>query len=374
MQDTVLSVSDCIALVNQTLDYAYPFVLIEGEVASFKISKEKFVFFDVKDDEGVLSCFMMIYQLRTPLEDGMRVKMMAQPRLTAWGRFSLTVREVKPIGEGNIKRSFEMLKKQLAGEGLFAPERKRILPVMPERVGLIASVESAGYADFIKIIGQRWGGLQIDVADVQVQGSNAPRQIMRALDYFNQSQNPVDVVVLARGGGSVEDLAVFNDEPLVRMVAASRIPTLVAVGHETDTSLCDLVADIRASTPSNAAQLLVSDRNAMANEIDHKLRFARHKMQQQVDAVNNTLSTISTTLLTRMQQHLAMQQRRLDYAQNTLNQLNPKTVLKRGYALVRNEQDAIVKKTTDVKKGDILTVELYRNIIEVGVKNVRKKS
>lgn len=374
MQDIILSVSDCIALINQTLDYAYPSVQIEGEIASFKVSKEKYVFFDVKDGEGALGCFMMIYQLRVPLEDGMRVRMIAQPRLTAWGKFSLTVREVRPVGEGNIKRSFEMLKKQLESEGLFAAERKRLLPRMPERIGLIASVESAGYADFIKIIGQRWGGLQIDVADVQVQGASAPQQIMRALDYFNQSQRPVDVIVVARGGGSAEDLAVFNDEPLVRAIAASRIPTLVAVGHEVDTCLCDLAADVRAATPSNAAQILVPNRDAIKIEIDHKLRFARQKMQQQVDIVNNTLSTITTTLLTRMQQHLAAQQRRLDYANNLLNQLNPKTVLKRGYSVVRNEQNNIVKNTTGIKKGDVLTVELQCDIIKTGVINVRKKS
>lgn len=373
MQDIVLSVSDCIALVNQTLDYAYPFVQIEGEVASFKVSKDKFVFFDIKDSEGVLGCFMMVYQLRAPLENGMKVRIIAQPRLTVWGKFSLTVREVRPVGEGSIKRSFEMLKMQLEKEGIFALERKRFLPKIPQKIGLIASAESAGYADFIKIIGQRWGGLEIVVADVQVQGASAATQIIRALQYFNQCEQPVDVIVLARGGGSAEDLAVFNDEPLVRAVAASRIPTIVGVGHEVDVSLCDLAADVRAATPSNAAQLLVPDRQAIKQDVDHKLRRATNKMQQRADIVNNTLDNMATILIARMGQNLILQQRRVLYAKNTLNQLNPKTILQRGYSLVRNQQQGVVKGSTTVKTGDKLTIETASTIIDVGVNDVRKK-
>src|ERR1700694_4400131 len=130
----VFSVSECLSLINQTLEYAYPGVMVEGEISSFKVNKGKFVFFDLKDNEALLSCFMMVYQLRMPLEDGMKVQIYAQPRLTVGGKFSLTVREITLVGEGALKRSFELLKAKLDHEGLFASERKRSLPFAPERI------------------------------------------------------------------------------------------------------------------------------------------------------------------------------------------------------------------------------------------------
>ena len=303
-QPLTLGVSDFIALVNQTLEYAYPSVVIEGELSSFKLSKGKFVFFDLKDDQSAVSCFMMSWQLRTPLEDGMKVRVVAVPKLTAWGKFSLTVRDIRPVGEGDIKKSFKLLLAKLQKEGLFDQSRKRRLPHIPQRVGLIASTESAGYADFIKILNGRWGGLDVQVADVQVQGANAAPQIMRAITYFNEHAQPVDVLVVVRGGGSAEDLAVFNEEPLVRTIAASRIPTMVGVGHEVDTSLADLAADVRAATPSNAAQLLVPDREAVIRDIRHKQRrmlahiVARQQgVERQIAASTKHMLSRSRTLM-----------------------------------------------------------------------------
>ncbi|MFS8118065.1 MAG: exodeoxyribonuclease VII large subunit, partial [Microcoleus sp.] len=246
MEKTPISVSESIALINQTLEYAYPTLIVEGEISSFKINRDKYVFFDLKDDEASIGCFMTVWQLRMPLEDGMKVQIVANPRLTNWGKFSLTVREVRPIGEGSLKRSFELLKVKLEKEGLFAPENKRSLPSLPHRIGLIASAESAGYVDFLTILGARWGGMEIEVANVQVQGVGAAEQVVRAIEHFNGSLDPPELLVIVRGGGSADDLAVFNDEPLVRAVAGSKIPTLTGIGHEVDTSLVDLAADVRA--------------------------------------------------------------------------------------------------------------------------------
>jgi len=373
MLETVLSVSDCIALVNQTLEFAYPAVVVEGEVASFKVSKQKYVFFDLKDQQGVLSCFTMIYQLRQPLEDGMTVRVVAQPRLTAWGKFSLTIRTIQPVGEGSIKRSFELLKAKLTEEGLFDSQRKRPLPVMPSRIGLIASVESAGYSDFLKILGNRWGGVEVVVADVLVQGAEASQQIMHALSHFNEQPVPVEVVVIIRGGGSAEDLAVFNEEPLVRAVAASRIPTLVGVGHEIDTSLCDQAADVRAATPSNAAQLLVPDRQAVLSDVAHKQRYLMERLEQRERTVRTLVDATAVTLLDAMQRALRARQKEVVYAVGILKQLDPKTVLRRGYALVRTRQGTVVNRETPVTAGDQLTVELNHAILEVGVQHVNKK-
>ncbi len=369
----IFTVSQLIAVVNQTLEFSYPAVVVEGEVASFKVSKDKYVFFDLKDDEGVIGCFMMIYQLRIPLEDGMRIKVVAQPRLTAWGKFSLTVREVVPVGEGSIKRAFEMLKARLETEGLFDLARKRSLPKMPSSVGLIASVESAGYADFIKIATHRWRGLDIQVADVQVQGVGASDQIVADIDYFNQQADLPDVLVIVRGGGSAEDLAVFNDEPLVRAVVASRVPTLVGVGHEVDTSLCDLAADVRAATPSNAAQILVPDRHELLRDVEHQEKHLLQRIDARLIDIRHKLDEYGERMLGRMDSAIKDRLAMLDQSEMILRQFDPQVVLRRGYALVRDSIGGLVKDGAGLKVGDKLTVTTSNAIIDVGVDNVRIK-
>lgn len=375
MEQPIFTVSQLIAVINQSLEYAYPTIVVEGEIASFKVSKDKYVFFDVKDAEGVLGCFMMIYQLRMPLEDGMRVRLVAQPRLTAWGKFSLTVREVMPVGEGSIKRAFDILKTKLESEGLFEPTRKRLLPAIPESIGLIASVESAGYADFIKIVNHRWGGLDIQVADVQVQGVTASEQIIVAIEHFNQLAELPEILVIVRGGGSAEDLSVFNEEPLVRAVAASRIPTVVGVGHEVDTSLCDLVADVRAATPSNAAQILVPDRYELARDVEHKEQHLLSRVEVRLDDSKRLLRESAKIMLDRIEYVTSQYSQSLRHAEMVLRQLDPNAVLKRGYALVRGKSGKLIKgAANELKIGDELTVTTAGAIIDVGVQNVRTKN
>lgn len=367
MDRTTLQVSDLLALVNQTLEYAYPSVVVEGEVASFKISKGKYVFFDLKDDESAVSCFLMVYGLRQPLEDGMRVQVIAQPRLTVWGKFSLTVREVMPVGEGSIKRAFEMLVAKLQKEGLFDEARKRPLPRIPQHIGLVASVESAGYADFIKILNHRWGGAGVQVADVQVQGLGAAEQIIGAIDYFNQLAEPPEVLVIVRGGGSADDLSVFNDEQLVRTIASSRVPTLVGVGHEVDTTLADLAADVRAATPSNAAQILVPDRHAILAELEQRERRLYQRIELRAVDVRKQIDTAAIRMINRLQYVLNERRRDLAHAELLLKQLDPKVVLKRGYALVRDANKKVVRAPGDVKPGDIVTIIAAHAIIRAGV-------
>ena len=250
-----LSVSEFVDLCNMTLETAYAGVLVEGEVASFKVNQDKWVFFDLKDEECSVGCFMPLFQLRMPLEDGMKVMVKAVPKLTKWGRFSLTVKQIVPVGEGNLKKSFELLKKKLDNEGLFDPSKKRELPEDLAEIGVISSTQAAGYADFCKILNARWGGIKVQVAHTQVQGMDAADQIISALKYFNEKAE-VQVIAIIRGGGSADDLAVFNDEALVREIAGSRIPIITGIGHEIDESLADLAADVVASTPTNAAEIL----------------------------------------------------------------------------------------------------------------------
>lgn len=360
----MLSVSDFISATNQTLEYAYPSVQIVGEVANFKVNQGKYVFFDLKDDDSSIGCFMTVWQLRIPLEDGMKIVVNATPKLTAWGRFSLTVQSYRPIGEGSLKKSFELLKAKLEKEGVFAAERKRMLPTLPSRIGVVTSTQAAGYADFVKILDQRWGGLEVNVAHVQVQGDVAADQMIRALKYFNSSPEPVDVIVLIRGGGSADDLAAFNDELLVRQIAESRIPTLVGVGHEVDTTLADLAADVRAATPSNAAQILVPDRREV-------IAGARERVRTMASIVERVISTYlrDTKLgliraLERTEQTLEGSLQAVQGTARALRAYDPRAVLGRGYAIVRGKPMV----------GASLEIETAMQIIQTEVRDVKQKA
>ncbi|MEO5950236.1 MAG: exodeoxyribonuclease VII large subunit [Candidatus Saccharimonadales bacterium] len=357
------SVSDFIALTNQTLEYSYPTVEVEGEVSSFKINQGKYVFFDIKDAGASVGCFMTVWQLRVPIEDGMKVVVTATPKLTQWGKFSLTVRMVRPSGEGGLKKSFEILKEKLDKEGLFAEDRKRSLPTIPTHVAVISSIQAAGYADFMKIIDDRWGGIVIDVAHVQVQGTSAPDQIIKALAYINAQETPPEVIVIIRGGGSADDLSAFNDELLVRAVAASRVPTLVGVGHEIDTSLVDMVADVRAATPSNAAQLLAPDRHEYIRHVQRRVVGLLPRVEQSIlgqqDAVRKVIGSTIDKIDLRISDRLTL----IAGVRRVLDELDPNRVLTRGYALIRGT----------IKIGSIIEIEKTDAIIKAEVKHVDTK-
>lgn len=355
-----LSPTEFITVVNQTLEYAYSGILIEGEVASFKINQGKWVFFDIKDEESSLSCFMTLYQLRMPLENGMRVVVRGVPKVTKWGKFSLTVQVVQPVGEGSLKKAYEILKKKLTDEGLFAPERKRDIPKDLTKIGVISSTAAAGYADFIKIINARWGGLKIQVAHTQVQGLDAPDQIMRALKFFNE-RSEVQMIAILRGGGSADDLAVFNDEALVRMVAASKIPIITGIGHEIDESLCDLAADKRASTPSNAAEILTPDRGSkmwsiktLISDLSKTVIDRTNVFKKDSIELIAQIANITDMKMTNIRETLSNQIRMLET-------LNPENTLKLGYAILRGKisPGSVVKITTYDKKIKAEIKEVY---------------
>ena len=358
-----LSVSDFVAVLNQTLEYAYPLVEVEGEVASFKVNQGKFVFFDLKDAGASVGCFMMVFQLRVPIEDGMKVIVTASPKLTQWGKFSLTVKAVRPSGEGSIKKSFELLRAKLDAEGLFAPERKRPLPTIPQHIAVISSPQAAGYADFIKIIGDRWGGLRVDVAAVTVQGADAPDQMIRALNYFNRQETLPEVIILIRGGGSADDLSAFNDEQLVRAIAGSRVPTLTGVGHETDVSLCDLAADVRAATPSNAAQILVPDRNEIIRSTRQTVQGLVPRLLTMIEQIDERLSGRLETATDSVIRQLEQQQLRLTQTRRLLVEFDPARVLERGYALLRGRQAV----------GELVDIETSRAIIKARIEHYEQK-
>jgi exodeoxyribonuclease VII large subunit len=292
---SVFSVAEFIGNVNDII--AGEFV-IEGEISQYKVSQGKWIFFDLKDDRATLNCFSTIFMLPAPLEDGMRVQVLGYPKVQEKsGRFSFTVQKVVPIGAGALQRAYTLLKEKLTTEGLFSVGRKRSLPGLPSRIGVIASRESAAFGDFSKIINGRWGGLEIIVRQVTVQGETAVDEIVGAFQEFNSLPELCDVVVLIRGGGSLEDLAAFNSEAVVRAVYGSRSPVVTGVGHERDETLVDFAADVRAATPTHAAQLIVPDRKEflanlemqlvhVGDTLEHTVRHTKHSVDEQVNVFN----------------------------------------------------------------------------------------
>lgn len=365
MQPLILTPTDFVATTNQILETSYGFFYIEGELSQLRISKNKWVYFDIKDEYAKVSCFGTVYMLPGPLEDGMIVLVGGTARLHPQFGFSVTVQSIQPTGKGSIAQALVLLKNKLEQEGLFAAERKRTLPTIPERVALVASVESAAYADFMKIAQQRWPFAHIIVHDTLVQGDTAPESLVQAIHQANTSPTIPDVVVVTRGGGSADDLAAFNDERVVRALAASRVPTLVAIGHEIDESLAELVADKRASTPSNAAELLFPDR---AHEIEI------------IGAMRRSVAQLAGSLTVLEQRNLHMHRQRIQYmlesvvrAERTnltqvrqlLASYNPTNVLSRGYAIVYGPDGMVVQTTAVAKKASQLQIQLKDGVVSV---------
>ena len=379
------SPTEFIAVVNQTLEYAYSGVTIVGEVASFKVNQGKWVFFDIKDEESSISCFMTLWTMRQPLEDGMKVMVRGVPKLTKWGKFSLTVSQVAPVGEGSLKKAYEMLKKKLSLEGLFDPAKKREIPKFLDKIGVISSTQAAGYADFIKIINARWGGMKVVVAHTQVQGMDAPDQMIRALNYFNE-RGDVQAIAILRGGGSKDDLACFNDEQLTRVVAGSKIPVITGIGHEVDESLVDLAADVRASTPSNAAEMLTPDRKEEIWKVRQKVLRASEELssvvQNSITSNREKIEKVSRGLLTRyiepklneiqknltdilknIKREFELKENDLKQKMKLLSALNPEVVLKQGYAILSGK----------ISPGSVVKITTFNSEITTLIQKITKR-
>lgn len=366
MNDVVLSVSDFVAVFNQTIEYAYPSVTVVGELANLRVSKNRWVYFDLKDENANVKFFGTVYQLPGPLEDGLMVQVKGMPRLHPLYGFSITVQAMQPVGEGSLKRAAALLEAKLRAEGLFDESRKRPLPYPPRRIGLITSGESAAYHDFIKILSERWGGVDIELADVQVQGDRAPGQLIAALEYFNTCEAPVDVIVMTRGGGSAEDLAAFNHEQLTRAVVASRIPTVAAIGHEIDISLVELAADQRASTPSNAAQLLVPEKQSVLEGLRSTQTALGKYLQNSVDSAQARVRINESELVQLTGRFLRDVQHELYMRRQVLTALSPRAALQRGYALVAKDGRTL-RSSKDLKPDDIIEVKFYDGNVEARI-------
>lgn len=410
-----LRVSEFLAQVNELFETQVAWV--EGELADVRVSQGKWLHFDLKDDQALVHCFALAFRIRTPLEDGMQARVWGVPRVyPKSGRFSLVVERLELAGEGALRRALELLRRKLADEGLFATERKRALPRFPERIALLTSPDAAAYQDFLKVLGARWGGMRIDFVPVAVQGRDAAEQIARAIDELNERRPLAEVLVLVRGGGSLEDLQAFHDELVVRALARSRIPTLVGVGHERDITLADLVADVRASTPSNAAELLVPHRDDVAGscrqladrlrsavveevreregDVAHVVRVLRERVYDagvRVTVLTQRMGTVHARLRGLVQESAgavarrvarlrsvvaesaARRRDRLEALLRLLRGLHPARVLERGYSVTQDARGSVLRDASAVVCGDSLVTRLARGTIESRTTDVHAK-
>lgn len=348
-------------------------VAVQGEVSGLHTAQNRFVWFSLVDDETAVQCFMLAFQLQVPLKDGMEIRAVGSPTVFKKGQLVFKPRQIELIGDGALQQAFEILKATLSKEGLFDESRKRSLPRFPQRIGLVTSVDAAAYTDVLRILKNRWSGLEIVHLPVNVQGVQAVSSIVGALQQLNDVHPDLDCLILTRGGGSLEDLQAFNSEEVVRAIFSSRIPVVSGVGHERDVTLADFVADVRASTPSNAAERVAPDKQDVIQEIAYLLQQCEHRVertiQQHADHLRYSIETLDMHTRTQinafhsleyrlglsLQQALSViqtQQQRIAHAVDLLRACHPAHVLKRGYSITTDVSGKALHSVRHLQSGD----------------------
>ena len=312
----ILTVSALTSLIKGTLADTFPAVWVKGEISGFKRYTSGHFYFSLKDAGAVLGCVMWkgrTGRLAFEPQDGLEVEAFGAISVyEPQGRYQLIVDEMRPAGVGALLLALEQLKQRLAAEGLFDPARKRPLPRYPARIGLVTSPVGAAVRDLVKVLRARWPSIGIVLAPVRVQGEGAAAEIAAAIGRFNR-YGRVDLLIVGRGGGSLEDLWAFNEEPVVRAIAASRLPVISAVGHEVDVTLADFAADVRAATPSNAAEIAVPSRAEVAARVAQWHARVERAARQGLDARRRLLEKLTSQYGFRRQQDvIGMQQQRVD--------------------------------------------------------------
>ena len=387
-QPEAYSVSDLTRYIREMLetDYRLQDVWVQGEVSNLSRPGSGHVYFSLKDAGAQIRCVIWrsAAQLMTvALREGEAI--VAHGRVSVYeqqGNYQLYVDAVQSAGGiGDLYRQFELLKAKLQAEGLFDAERKRPLPELPRRIGIVTSPTGAAIRDMLNVISRRWPLLEVILAPTQVQGDDAPPQIVAALRRL-YARRDLDAIIVARGGGSIEDLWAFNDERVARAIVAAPVPVVCGVGHETDFTIADFVADVRAPTPSAAAELVTPSRDDTLLTVDAYAARLKERLQDRLDAARSSL-----TMHTRALQHLSPQTRlatirerlsdlsgslatallhtvelwreRVDGQAARLSALGPLAVLERGYAIVTlTKTGAIVRSVKQVKSGDRLNVRV----------------
>src|SRR5271169_93226 len=412
-KNRIFSVRELNSAAKQLLENGLPLLWVRGEISNFVCAASGHWYFSLKDEQAQARCVMFRHKsqyLDWQPKNGMQVEVLALATLyEARGDFQLVLEQMRPAGLGALYEAFERLKRKLEGEGLFATARKRALPSMPKQIGIVTSPQAAALRDVLTTLARRMPGIPVLLYPAPVQGEGAAQKIVQAIKLANERAE-CDVLVVCRGGGSIEDLWAFNDEAVARAIAASRIPVVSGVGHETDFTISDFAADQRAATPTAAAQLVAPDRHELLQRLNHAAqRLARgslrrmeramqqldflqrrlvhpaQKMQQQVQHLGHLQQRLrmarpnllqfgaeQVELLRRvrsaMQRQLENHDSRLRNMQQHLSHLNPKQVLARGYSMVRDAHGAIVADSDDVSLGTSLDITFARGWARAEVK------
>ncbi|KPJ59834.1 MAG: hypothetical protein AMJ46_09370 [Latescibacteria bacterium DG_63] len=391
------TVSELTRMVKELLEANIGSVWVRGEISNLTVHSSGHMYFSLKDESSQLRCVMFRYaksRLSFTPENGMCVE--AKGEITVYersGQYQLSAHELVPVGLGTLQLALEELKRKLASEGLFEPSKKKPLPAFPSTVGVVTSPTGAAVRDIIRIIRKRQPGVGIILNPVKVQGPGAAEEIANAIQEFNRF-GQVEVLIVGRGGGSLEDLWAFNEEVVARAIYESRIPVVSAVGHEIDFTISDLVADVRAPTPSGAAQIVVRDRREVRNQISALARsllvatknrfftwrrelertrsrygFARvmdtvTQRTQRVDELSKRMSiSVGKVLPERRQLVESMAAR--------LRALDPSEVLRRGYAVCREETTGrVLRESSQIAVSERVNVELYRGELICSVEEV----
>lgn len=370
-------------------DRALRNLAVKGEISNFKQYASGHCYFNLKDAQGIIPCVMFrssASRLRFRPEDGMAVIAAGSVNVyVEGGRYQLYVNDMLPDGVGDLAMAFEQLKARLSQEGLFDQEHKKPLPIYPATIGIVTSPSGAVLRDIYRVSKRRFPGIRLVLKPVQVQGAGAAEQIAQAVDFFNANY-PVDVLIVGRGGGSLEDLWAFNEEVVVRAIYNSDIPVISAVGHETDFTLADFVADERAATPSQAAEMAVRDgqeiaaqllslqtrlRNSAAQQLDIRRKGIVHlltrpvmenphlMLEQRMERLDNLAARLGQSSSIQLKQQV----QHLTHLMDKLELMNPMNTLRRGYGMVRSKDNRVIATIQEVQAGDRIQVELQDGII-----------
>ncbi len=390
-----LTVSELTQMIRGVLEPSFTQVWVKGEISNYRPAASGHVYFSLKDAGACISAAIFNWGGRSKkplfeIKDGLQV--LCRGKISLYpprGSYQLIVDHVEPLGAGALQVAFEQLKARLAAEGLFAPTRKRPLPAFPSRIAVVTSPSGAAIRDMLNILARRAPHVRVTIIPAIVQGDEAPRQIIRGLELANHHRLG-DVVVLARGGGSIEDLWCFNDEGLARAIAASHLPVVSAVGHEIDFTISDFVADLRAPTPSAAAEIVTghwvdaaarlreaSDRlrSAIARDLQARRTLLTHIAARVVSPKDRLREQIQRCdeLFLRLERAfkvgLERRRSRLEQVMGKLDALSPLRVLERGYSIVRTGDDrsAVVRSSNQVQAGQELRITFYEGEAKVQV-------
>ena len=385
----VWSVTELTQAIRGALEDGFRTVDVEAEVSGYKLYPSGHAYFTLKDDASQLAAvffkgYRAVSGCADAIRDGAKVKVRGKISVGLNSKYQILVQRVKLVGEGELMARYLALKAKLEAEGLFDSSRKRPLPFLPRRIGIVTSPAGAVIHDMCRVLVRRFPALEIRLYPAVVQGEAAPASVIAGLDYFNDPANPwrADLVIFGRGGGSYEDLFCFNDEALVRKVAASTIPTISAVGHETDFTLCDFAADRRAGTPSIAAELAVpvlaeiqarldGAKTVLVSSLRGKYEWYSQRLDKLADALSPSLQmksqdlsrrleALAASLVTTLRLKLVRTESRLAEAEKSLELLSPYGVLERGYSLTTGPQGEILRDASALHPGDAVTTRLAK--------------